>query len=244
MTRFQYVAGLFVVSTMAMAGGALATFLMQKAQPVHAQEEAGVITGKEIRLVDAKGNPRALLDTGEDGSVRFTMFDKDQKPRLQLGADAEQASISFLDGAGTPRYLVAQRNKGNDVLVTFLDAKGRTRYIQSLTSEGASLLAFQGPKEEQIMTLMGGGDAPATLILGDPASKAQAVLLASKDQTSLSLDAKDSSVLNAALGSGQAVLGLSHDGKLRVRAMAGADGTPEIITLNEKKEATWRAGTK
>jgi len=243
MTRLQFVAGLFVTGFMAMAGGVMATFMLQGNQPVHAQEEkAGRVEATEFRLLDDKGNVRASMGTADNGSVTLTFFDKDLKPRMQIGADGEQASMSFLDGEGTPRYIVAQRNKGNDVMVTFQDSKGKPRYLQSLTKEGAGLLAIRGEKEQNYVTLMGGGGSPSTVIVADPDSKASAVLLASKAQSSLTVECDKASLLAATLEGGQSVMGLSHDGKLRLRAMTGADGTPEYMTLNEKREAVWRNG--
>lgn len=245
MTRLQFVAGLFVTGCMAMAGGMMATFMLHSEKPVHAQEgKAGMVEATEFRLVDAKGNPRASMSTDEKGAVTLTFFDKDLKPRMQLGADGDQAALTFLDAAGTPRYLVCQQNKDNNVLITFQDAKGQPRYLQSLTSEGVGLLSIRGPKEQDFVTLMAGGDSGSTLILQDPDNKAQAVLLAGKAQTSLTLDRGKASFLGASLEGGQSVLGLSHDGKLRLRAMTGADGAPEYMTLNDKREATWRSSGK
>ncbi len=136
-----------LANVFAMAGGVMATFMLQGNQPVHAQEEkAGRVEATEFRLLDDKGNVRASMGTADNGSVTLTFFDKDLKPRMQIGADGEQASMSFLDGEGTPRYIVAQRNKGNDVMVTFQDSKGKPRYIQSLTKEGAGCWRFAARK--------------------------------------------------------------------------------------------------
>jgi hypothetical protein len=228
---------------MALAGGMLATFLVKNSRPVHAQEgKGGLVEATEFRLLDAKGNPRASMSTDEKGAVTLTFFDKNLKPRMQIGADGNQAAMTFLDASGTPRYLVCQQNKDNNVLITFQDAKGQPRYLQSLTSEGVALLSMRGAKEQDYVTLMAGGDAGSTLILQEPDHKAQAVLLAGKAQSSLTLDRGKASFLGASLEGGQSVLGLSHDGKLRLRAMTGADGSPEYMTLNDKREAVWRSG--
>lgn len=288
MTRLQFVAGLFVTGCMALAGGMLATFMLQSGKPVHAQEEkAGTVTASEFRLVDAKGNPRAAMSTNDKGAVLLTFFDKDLKPRMQLGADGDQASLSFLDGEGTPRYLVAQTNKDNNVLITFQDAKGRPRYLQSLDAEGAAMLAFRGPKEEDLLNLLAGPGKASSLILNDPGSKQNVLMFAGEGQSTLILQGAKSNLLQTSMETGavatamsqgkvvrqrtamseagvpeflmndkagkygillglteedQSIFGLAKDGKLRVRAMTGADGTPELILLNEKKEATWRAG--
>ncbi|MBX3475858.1 MAG: hypothetical protein KF754_15920 [Planctomycetes bacterium] len=243
MTRLQFVAGLFVTGLMAMAGGVLATFMLHSPTPIQAQPgNPGKVEATEFRLVDAKGNPRASMSTSEKGAVTLTFFDKDLKPRMQLGADGDQASLTFLDASGTPRYLVCQQNKDNNVLITFQDAKGQARYMQSLSSDGTGLLSIRGPKEQDYVTLMAGSESGASLILQDPDNKAQAVLLAGKAQTSLTLDRGKASLLAASLEGGQSVLGLSYESKLRLRAMTGADGSPEYMTLNDKREAVWRSG--
>jgi hypothetical protein len=49
-------------------------------------------------------------------------------------------------------------------------------------------------------------------------------------------------LLNAVLGDGRPVFALSKAEKLRLRALLAADGEPEFMFLNDKRESTWRAG--
>ncbi|MCC6465930.1 MAG: hypothetical protein IT463_11375, partial [Planctomycetes bacterium] len=136
MKCMQKFAGLAVLGVAGVCGSAGATWLMQS-EPVQAQEgDKDVLTAREFHLVDDKGVPRMMFDIGDDGSARITMMDANLKPRLQLGVDGEQASCAFLDDKGTPRYVVAHRNKDNNVLITFADAKGTPRLLQSLTDDG------------------------------------------------------------------------------------------------------------
>ncbi len=49
-------------------------------------DEPSVVTARAIRLVDGKGNQRALLSSAtEDGTACITLFDANQRPRTTIG---------------------------------------------------------------------------------------------------------------------------------------------------------------
>jgi len=240
MNRTQFAVSLAVMGLMSLIGSFVAVYALQGA-PVQAQEDgAGVVKGTEFVLVDKKGNTRASLDLSDENEVRFTLIDSEGKGRVQLSSGGERAYIALLDRNQQIRYLVGQDD--TTVMETMLDAKGKNRVISQFQDSGETLLAFNGADGNNLMTLMGGPKAASTLLLKDPTGKNGVTLFAKDDQSSLQLEAGDGSLLSAVLGDGRPVFALSKAEKLRLRALLAEDGTPEFIFLNDKKEATWRAG--
>lgn len=58
------------------------SWMMQRVAPVNTQ--AGVITAREIRLVDNNGNLRADMTTDENSEAGLIMYDRNGVNRLQL----------------------------------------------------------------------------------------------------------------------------------------------------------------
>ncbi|MBX3460275.1 MAG: hypothetical protein KF696_10010 [Planctomycetes bacterium] len=241
MTTFQYFAGLAFTGVMALTGGFAANLVMQPATPVSAQEAPGIVRGSEFRLVGKNGKEVGLLDIDSDGGGRISLLDGNGKVRVQVAAGGKKAFVTLLDDAGTIRYLVGQDNQG-EVMQAFADKKGSNRNITSVKSSGETLFALLGPKGENSATLLGDPAGASTLMLTSPDGKNKLVTYARNDQTAIQLNAGDGELLNAVLGDGRPVAALTKAEKLRLRSMLGADGTPELIFLNDKREATWRGG--
>ncbi|MCB9935976.1 MAG: hypothetical protein H6840_09810 [Planctomycetes bacterium] len=241
MNRTQFALSLAVMGLMSLVGSFVAVYALQGA-PVQAQKEeaAEVVKGGGFVLVDKKGNPRASLDIGDDNEVRFTLIDSEGKGRVQLNSGGERAYIALLDRSQQIRYLVGQDD--SMVMETYLDAKGKNRMISQFKDGGQSLFSFNSEAGENLMSLMAGPKDASTLLLKDPTGKNGVTVFAKDDQATMQLDCGGGSILSAVLGDGRPVFALSKADKLRLRAMLGEDGTPEFIFLNDKKEATWRAG--
>jgi hypothetical protein len=61
--------------------------------------------GKSV--LDKGVRPRVLLVLSPDGSPRLSLTSKDGKPRIGLGAVADEHSLAFFDGKGEPRVGIA-----------------------------------------------------------------------------------------------------------------------------------------
>lgn len=245
MTRMQFMLGLFVMGTMSLAGSFLAVHLLHSDAPLNAQEgdQPGKVKATAFELVDKEGNSRAKLDISEEGEVRFTLLDEEGAARVQMNSGGDRAYMSLLDRKGMARYIVAQDQDGT-VMQTFADKLGRNRWIMNFSDEDEkSLMTFASGEGEELVTLMAGPDAPSTLILKAPGSGNELIQFAKDDQTSIQLKAGDGSLLNAVLGDGRPVIGLSKAENLRMRGMLNDEGEPEFLFLNKEREATWRAGS-
>lgn len=241
MTTVQYVAGLAFTGLMALTGGFAANLVMQAPEPVNAQEAPGIVRGTEFRLVNKDGKEIGLLDADKEGGGRISLLDAKGKVRVQVAAGGKKAFIALLDDKATIRYLVGQDNDG-EVMQTFADSKGGNRNITSVKSSGETLFALLGPTGKNCAAMVGDPAGASTLMLTSPDGKNKLVAFAKDDQTALQLNAGDGELLSAVLGDGRPLIALNKAEKLRLRTLLAADGTPELIFLNEKREATWRAG--
>ena len=247
MTRMQFGLALAVMGMMSLAGSFAAVAMLHSGAPLQAQPvdpeaaKPGKVTASEFNLVDANGNVRAVLDVGENGEARFTLLDAAGNGRVQMNSGGDRSFMALLDNSQTLRYVVGQ-DKDGSVIQAFSDSKGRKRMVQSLTNDTDTLFGMMNEKGASAMTLMAGPKQASTLLLTDQTGKNAATLFAKDDQTSLSLVCGDGQLLNAVLGDGRPVFALSKAEKLRLRALLAADGEPEFMFLNDKRESTWRAG--
>lgn len=240
MNRMQFMMSLAFMGMMSLVGSFVAVYALQ-GDKVHAQEEkVGPVKGTEFQLVDKEGNVRADLSLDEDGEVMFTLIDTDGKGRIQLNSGGKRAYMALLDNKGMVRYIVGQDEEM--VLQTFADEKGKNRTLQSFKNNGQTLFSFNDADGTPLLSLTGGPGDASTLLLTAPEGKNQVTLFAKDDQSSLSMNAGDGSILTAVLGDGRPVFAMNKADKLRLRSMLKEDGEPEFIFLNEARESVWKAG--
>lgn len=228
-----------VMGVCSLLGSFIAVHTMH-GEPAQAQEgKAGAIKATEFSLVDKNGRVLIYMDGDEEGG-RLSMLDVNGKVRMQASCGTN-ARISLLDDKGNPRYTVTQEADGS-VMEFYADAKGKHRFVTSSKAGGEVMLMMGGPEGEQYVTLMAGPKEPTTLLMNSGGGKGQAMLFARDDQATMQLSCNKGQVLTAVLEDGRPVMALSKDDNLRLRAMLGEKGDPEFIFLNDKREATWRAG--
>jgi hypothetical protein len=233
MTRFQYLFGLAFTGAMALAGGFVATLVMQPGAPVHAQEgdALAVVKTSELQLVDSKGVLRARLHVGKKGETLLAFSDEDGTKRAELMAAKGRAAFGLVDVDEEPRFAVGYDGKltiarvasvgseagytlaCNEGLVseTINDEEGNIRVLASYTKDSGTLFALQ-----------------------EGAGKKQVALMGAPDGATLELHSGRHVVAASASKEGPALMALQTSGKLRYRIGVTPAGAPEMI-LNDSK---------
>ncbi len=110
-------AATFVVIVVLVAGGA------------QSATSPSVLVAQEVRIVDQKGNVRAILGLGKSvdqaGHVRLSLQDESGRGRLELITNADgQSAVRFLDGQREDRMEILSLPDGRSGLVV-TDDQGR-----------------------------------------------------------------------------------------------------------------------
>lgn len=159
---------------------------------------------KEIRanaflLLDADGNPRAILGVDKDGPM-LSMKDEKGKLRAILGMDKGRSGLFLNDEKGNPRAALAVHKDGS--LLGLNDEKGTPRASLGVDKDG-SMLGINDEKGNPRAALAVFKDGPL-LGLNDEKGTRRASLTVIEDEPKLSL--------NDQRGKRRAILGVDKDG--------------------------------
>lgn len=125
------------------------------ATPVaRAESRPGVVSTRELELVDAQGRRQIVMGTSGEGSPGIWFFDKDGKVRLSLGLYADNtASIVLNDaqeravqifrtmGPASAPFLV-MKAEGRDRIILGLSGKGQDPFLVYYDADGKKQTAF------------------------------------------------------------------------------------------------------
>ncbi len=266
MTRFQYLFGLAFTGVMALAGGFAATLLLQPGAPVHAQEgEApAALKTSELQLVDSRGVVRAKLGFTKGNATVFSMFDEKGVEKLQAVAEANGAGLRLIEGDAKTRYMIYFDSEDNQTAESIFDSKGKLRVLTSVRKDDIGLLAFNDAEGRQKLTLLSGDEfSSVQLARGGNTVQTTArddgialfgiqngknvryrVGTTAKGAPEMILNDSngDWGIVAALTEDNRPVFALAKDGGIRLRALAGADGTPTLEMLDKQQKTTWKAG--
>lgn len=102
----------------------------------------GVVSAREIRLVDALGRSRAVLKVDASGEPGLLMYDRNGSQRLQLDTFQHVPSLILNDENEDRRVYFGMDDRTGDGLYQIRDAEGSWNSISgvgSLTAEGQTL---------------------------------------------------------------------------------------------------------
>jgi len=222
MRALRFALALALMGVMSLGGGFLAVVLLLDTDAAQAGAPADtVLRASALEIVDSDGVVRARIGTKGGDSL-----------------------LALYDEKGTRRYRAVYERSRDRVSVYLADNTGDDRYLLSHTKEGESLLSFLGEKDAKLMTILAGEEQASSLLLMDPKSKRQVTVFAGRGNTTMQLadEAGQAGWLASVVQDGRSVMALAKDGKLRIRAMTGADTTPELVFLDDKRNKTWAAG--
>ncbi len=134
----------FGMMLMSLVGGALGGALMEtravSAAGVAIAQSADVMTARQINLVDAAGDLRAILSARDErGMASLAFYDLDGQVRSVVGIENEgQPFLRFLTGAGERRLLATLEN--DDALVIVGDESDRRGVFG--TARGSPVMNF------------------------------------------------------------------------------------------------------
>jgi hypothetical protein len=266
MTRLQYLFGLAFTGAMALAGGFAATLVMQPGAPVHAQEGDALAAVKtsELQLVDSKGVVRAKLGLTKSNATVLSMFDEKGVEKLQAVAEADGAGLRLVEGDARTRYMVHFDSEKNQTAESIFDSKGNLRVLTSLQKDEMGLIAFNDAEGRQKLSLLsgdefsslqlyrGGNTVQATAredgiaLFGIQHGKTVRYRIGTNAKGAPEMIFNDSKgdwgIVAALTEDNRPVFALAKDGGIRLRALAGADGTPTLEMLDKQQKTTWKAG--
>lgn len=84
-------------------------FLMTHGGSAIAQDDAAILRGRGLELVDATGRVRAQFRVEPDGEAVFRIFDGDGTIRVKLGAGAHGSGLLLLDETTEPGVQIIKR---------------------------------------------------------------------------------------------------------------------------------------
>jgi hypothetical protein len=123
-------------------GGALTNRMAATIPAFAADTPAQSIAARQIMLVDARGNSRAVLHLNREGLPMLQLFDDGGKPRVGLGFVHDgTVGIDLADRKGVERALLSVNSEGVPALRLY-DAGARPRMLAGVDSQGYSALNF------------------------------------------------------------------------------------------------------
>jgi hypothetical protein len=266
MTRFQYLFGLAFTGAMALAGGFVATLVMQPGAPVHAQEgdALAVVKTSELQLVDSKGVLRAKLGLTKSNSTLLSLFDENGVEKLQAIAEDDGAGLRLVEGDAKTRYMIHFDTKKNQTAESIFDSKGNLRILTSLQKDEMGLIAFNDAEGRQKLSLLSGDEFSSLqlyrggntmqvtaredgiALFGIQQGKTVRYRIGTTAKGAPEMIFNDSNgdwgIVAALTEDNRPVFALAKDGGIRLRALAGADGTPTLEMLDKEQKTTWKAG--
>ncbi len=154
-----------------------------RAQPQGVAPRAMV--AQEFRLIDAQGNPRAVLGMRADGGPGLAFLDKQGKSRAAIGLTEDQSSLALYDVDGHARVRITLQNDGGAGLalqdknqklraalrlkadgtpsLSFSDADGKSRAAIETQADGSPLLSLSNKEETggAVLFVLPNGDTRA-----------------------------------------------------------------------------------
>jgi hypothetical protein len=101
-----------------------------------AEGSPGVVSAREIELVDAQGRRQILMATSGEGSPGIWFFDKDGKVRLSLGVYGDNTAFIVLSDAQGRAVQIFRTMGPESAPFLVMKAQGRDRIVLGLSGEG------------------------------------------------------------------------------------------------------------
>jgi len=109
-----------------------------------AQSQGGApraVVAQEFRLIDATGNPRAVLGMSADGGPALIFRDKQGRNRAAISVAEDQSSLALLDAEGHTRVRITLQDDGA-AGIALHDKKQKLRAALRLKADGTPNLSF------------------------------------------------------------------------------------------------------
>jgi hypothetical protein len=95
------------------------------------------IRTRELRLVDADGNDRAILTTGKDGTVSLKLTGADDKGNLSIAVEKDgRVLVEAVDSDGIQRMKLAMAGNGSHTELSFHERNRKPRMILMSEDKG------------------------------------------------------------------------------------------------------------
>lgn len=95
------------------------------------------IRTRELRLVDAAGNDRAILTTGEDGAVSLKMLNTASAPTLSIAVEKDgRLLVEATDGNGIQRMKLDMKGNGSHTELSFSERDRKPRMVLMAEDKG------------------------------------------------------------------------------------------------------------
>lgn len=147
-----HLAGVMMAGLVGMLLGAwLITARGAQAQAVG---DTGVVTVRELRLVDAEGRVRARLHIAEDGEPDFSLYDQNEQARLRLFMKPDgRPGLRMLDQVGRERFNLSTLAGDAAPYINFLDERQELSLLLSAGAGGAPFIRFWDSVDRRRMEL-------------------------------------------------------------------------------------------
>ncbi len=224
-----------------------------------------VVEAESFRLVNERGEPRALLTTNDDqpnlilmdgqqdlramlslgsaGAPTLAFMDSEGKPRVRLAIGSDDSpALDFIDGDGELRFRVTL-HEGGRPSITLVDETGEPRASMQQNPDGQHVMGLTDSNGQARAVLGVEQDGSASFALRDEAGENRIHLLSSDGYQAVTLSDGDGDTRIRMMVSpdGKPVLSFSDDrGENRFMAWVSGDG-PMLGMLDEDGDAIWKA---
>ena len=95
------------------------------------------IRTRELRLVDAAGNDRAILTTKDDGIVAVQLLNASSKPTISISVDKDgRLLLEATDTNGIQRFKVDMKGNGSHTELAFSERDRKPRMVLMAEDKG------------------------------------------------------------------------------------------------------------
>lgn len=169
-------------------GGALLTLAALHGHS--APPEPKTLVAEQFRLVDARGNTRAVLSCAPDGSPSLLFEDAQGHARAQVGMKGSRSIVNLDDGDGKARVQLLVEEDGA-VGLALHDAQGQARVTLNLAPDGSPTLALRDKTGVPRASLEIFKGKPYFNLSDDQSQAAAAMLIGATNEPTILLRDKD-----------------------------------------------------
>ncbi|HET9795378.1 MAG TPA: hypothetical protein VFS34_13060 [Thermoanaerobaculia bacterium] len=142
-------------------------------------------TGAQLLLKDATGKSRARLRVADDGTPRFELLDRMERPRLGLALDKDGAATAHLDDDAARARVRLSTAADGSAAVEISDAAKKRTGLEVLADGTAGLAVFDAEENARVRAAVASDGSPAVkLIDADGTLRASLGTIALKEASS------------------------------------------------------------
>lgn len=142
----------------------------------YANTTPSIETASQFRLVDASGNPRAVLSCSKDGDPSLSFLDSKGNKSIVIGLEGDSADISMKNPKNKASVRLTMQSDGTNGLA-LIDGSGKMRTGIRLRPDGSPLLTMDDTSGIPRVVLESRADGSPALLLSNSNQKGGAAVL-------------------------------------------------------------------